>query len=439
MTGQQSYKAIQMSRRSLLVGAAAIGLSTAIPPMVAIAADAVAAASAAAGEIRPFRAEIPEAALIDLRQRLAVTRWPDKETVTDRSQGVQSARMRDLVSYWQTSYDWRKGEEKLNAVPQFLTNIDGLDIHFIHVRSRHENALPLIMTHGWPGSVFELLNVIGPLTDPTAHGGKAEDAFHLVLPSIPGFGFSQKPTSTGWNPQRIAAAWDMLMKRLGYNRYVSQGGDWGAIISDALGRQAPDGLLGIHVNRVERATTFPTAAAQALMNGAPAPDGLSRQEKRVFGEVRDFVNNGFGYAAIMNTRPETIGYGLADSPVGLAAWLYDKIADWVFTAGDPETALGKDALLDNITLYWLTNTGPSSARIYWENTVSGAKLTPIKVPVAVTVFPGEVYKPPKKWLSKAYPHLVYYNQVSKGGHFAAWEEPELFSQEIRAAFKAMQP
>jgi pimeloyl-ACP methyl ester carboxylesterase len=437
MTGQQSNNVMQMSRRSLLVGSAAIGLSTAILPLVAIAADAVDAASAAGGEIRPFRAEIPETALIDLRRRLAVTRWPDEETVTDRSQGVQSARLRELVNYWQTSYDWRKGEEKLNAVPQFVTNIDGLDIHFIHVRSRHENALPLIMTHGWPGSVFELLNVIKPLTDPTAHGGKAEDAFHLVLPSIPGFGFSQKPTSTGWNPKHIAVAWDMLMKRLGYNRYVSQGGDWGAIISDALGRQAPDGLLGIHVNRVERATTFPTAAAQALMNGAPAPDSLSPEEKSVFGEVRDFVNNGFGYAAIMNTRPETIGYGLADSPVGLAAWLYDKISDWVFTRGDPEKALSTDAILDNITLYWLTNTGPSSGRIYWENTVSGAKLSPIKVPVGVTVFPGEVYKPPKRWLSKAYPQLVYYNQVSKGGHFAAWEEPELFSEEIRAAFKTI--
>lgn len=428
---------MQMSRRSLLVGSAAIGLSTAILPLVTIAADPVDAASAALGRIRPFRAEIPEAAIIDLRQRLAATRWPDDETVTDRSQGVQPAKLRELVNYWKASHDWRKAEEKLNALPQFLTNIDGLDIHFIHVRSRHENALPLIMTHGWPGSVFELLNVIGPLTDPTSHGAQAEEAFHLVLPSIPGFGFSQKPTSTGWNPQRIAAAWDMLMKRLGYDRYVTQGGDWGAIISDALGRQAPDGLLGIHVNRVERATTFPIAAAQALMNGAPVPDSLSPQEKMVFGEVRDFVNNGFGYAAIMNTRPETIGYGLADSPVGLAAWLYDKIADWVFSRGDPETALSAEAILDNITLYWLTNTGPSSGRIYWENSVSGAKLTSIKVPVGVTVFPGEVYKPPKKWLSKAYPQLVYYNQVSKGGHFAAWEEPELFSKEIRAAFKTM--
>jgi pimeloyl-ACP methyl ester carboxylesterase len=426
-----------MSRRSLLVGTAAIGLSAATPSLVANAADAIDIASATSGDIRPFRAKIPETVLVDLRQRLTATRWPDGETVTDRSQGVQPAILKELVHHWQTSYDWRMAEAKLNAFPQFLTKIDGLDIHFIHVRSQHENALPLIMTHGWPGSVFELLNLIGPLTDPTSHGGNAEDAFHLVLPSIPGFGFSQKPTSTGWNPKRIASAWDILMKRLGYDQYVSQGGDWGAIISDALGRQAPDGLLGIHVNRVERSATLPTDAAQALMNGKEAPDSLSPDEKAIFADVRDFVTNGFGYAAIMNTRPETIGYGLADSPVGLAAWLYDKIADWVFKRGDPEGALSTDAILDNITLYWVTNTGPSSGRIYWENTASGAKLTSIKVPVGVTVFPGEVYKPPKKWLSNAYPQLVYYNQVSKGGHFAAWEEPELFSNEIRAAFKIM--
>lgn len=435
MARQQSNEGLQMSRRALLVGTATIGLSAAMPSLVANGADAVKSASGTAGVIRPFRAEIAETVLVDLRQRLAATRWPDGETVTDRSQGVQPAKLKELVHHWQTSYDWRTAEAKLNAFPQFLTEIDGLDIHFIHVRSQHENALPLIMTHGWPGSVFELLNLVGPLTDPTSHGGRAEDAFHLVLPSIPGFGFSQKPTSTGWNPQRIASAWNMLMKRLGYDQYVSQGGDWGAIISDALGRQAPEGLLGIHVNRVERSTTFPADAAHALMNGAAAPDSLSPDEKAVFADIRDFVSNGFGYAAIMNTRPETIGYGLADSPVGLAAWLYDKIADWVFTRGNPERALSTDAILDNITLYWLTNTGPSSGRIYWENIASGAKLTPIKVPVGVTVFPGEVYKPPKKWLSNAYPKLVYYNQVSKGGHFAAWEEPELFSNEIRAAFK----
>jgi pimeloyl-ACP methyl ester carboxylesterase len=425
-----------VSRRSLLFGGVAVGFASAVRPSSAAAATDP-ARMAAPDWLRPFQANIPEAALDDLRQRLAATRWPDGETVTDRSQGVPPHRLRALVEYWQTAYDWRRAEAKLNALPQFLTNIDGVDIHFIHIRSPRPNALPLIMTHGWPGSVFELLNLIGPLTDPTMHGGKAEDAFHLVLPTIPGFGFSQKPATVGWNPQRIAAAWDVLMKRLGYTRYVSQGGDWGAIISDALGRQAPDGLLAIHVNRIERATTFPPDAAQLLMSGGPAPDTLSAEEKVVFDEARDFLNNGFGYAAIMGSRPETIGYGLADSPVGLAAWLYDKIADWVYTRGEPEAALGKDAILDNITLYWLTNTGPSSGRIYWENTASGAKLSPVRIPVAVTVFPGEVYKPPKSWLSRAYPNLIYFNRAEKGGHFAAWEEPTIFSEELRAAFKAV--
>jgi len=426
--------ATDLSRRALLFAGTAAALSTAILPSFANATAPRMAKAGSTGEIRPFKAEVPESALLDLRRRLAATRWPDGQTVTDRSQGVPPTKLRELVEYWQTDYDWRDAETRLNAFPQFLTEIDGLDIHFIHVRSKHQNALPLIMTHGWPGSVFELLNVIGPLTDPTMHGGKAEDAFHLVLPSIPGFGFSEKPSVTGWNPQRIAGAWDVLMRRLGYNSYVSQGGDWGAIISDALGRQAPEGLLGIHVNRIERATTFPPDAAQALKSGAPAPAALSTDEKKIFGEARDFLNNGFGYAAIMNTRPETVGYGIADSPVGLAAWLYDKIADWVFTRGEPEKALSKDAILDNITLYWLTNTGPSSGKIYWENTVSGAKLTAIQVPAGVTIFPGEVYRPPKEWLVRAYPKLIYYNRASRGGHFAAWEEPNLFSQEIRAAF-----
>lgn len=435
MKSGQSIARLGMSRRSLLFAGAAAGL-TAVLSSPAGAADPVDAEALAHG-IRPFRADIPETALADLQRRLAATRWPDGETVRDRSQGVQPERLRALVDEWQSSYDWRKAEARLNGFPQFVTEIDGIDIHFIHVRSRHENALPLIMTHGWPGSVFELLNVIGPLTDPTAYGGTADDAFHLVIPSIPGFGFSGKPKETGWNPQRIATAWDTLMKRLGYTSYVSQGGDWGAIISDALGRQAPEGLLGIHVNRVERATTFPPDAAQALMSGAAAPDSLSPEEKLIFMEARDFLANGFGYAAIMGTRPETIGYGLADSPVGLAAWLYDKIADWVFTPGDPEQALGSQAILDNITLYWLTNTGPSSGRIYWENVAAGAKLEPVKVPVAVTVFPGEVYRPPRHWLGRAYPQLIYYNVAAKGGHFAAWEEPELFAQEVRAAFRTL--
>ncbi|WER50822.1 epoxide hydrolase [Cupriavidus sp. WKF15] len=387
--------------------------------------------------IRPFRAHVPQAALADLHRRLAATRWPDAETVSDRSEGAQLAKLQALVGYWATRYDWRKAEAKLNVYPQFLTNIDGLDIHFIHVHSRHPNALPLIMTHGWPGSVFELLNVIGPLTDPTAHGGTANDAFHLVIPSIPGFGFSQKPTGKGWNPERIARAWDVLMKRLGYARYVSQGGDWGAIISDALGRLAPEGLLGIHVNRIERSTTLPPDVAKALKSGDPAPANLAIEERRVFDEAREFLSKGFGYASIMQTRPQTIGYGLADSPVGLAAWIYDKQADWVFTRGDPERALGRDAILDNITLYWLTDSGTSSGRIYWEAGASAVSTAPITIPVAVTIFPGEVYRPPRHWVARAYQNLIYYNRVNKGGHFAAWEEPELFSTEVRSAFQSL--
>ncbi|OCP03034.1 MULTISPECIES: epoxide hydrolase family protein [unclassified Ensifer] len=426
----------EVSRRSFLLGSAAIGVAAAGLPVASIAADNLGMPKSI-DNIRPFKVDVPAEALADLRRRLAATRWPDSATVSDRSQGVEQETMKDLVAYWQSVYDWRRAERKLNTFPQFLTTIDGLDIHFIHLRSPHETALPLIMTHGWPGSIFELLDVIDPLTDPTAYGGKAEDAFHLVIPSIPGFGFSQKPTSTGWDAQRIAMAWAALMKRLGYDRYVSQGGDWGAIISDTLARQAPAGLVGIHVNRIERSTTLPPDAAQALKNGGPAPDNMSADEKKVFDEARDFLNNGFGYASILSTRPETVGYGLADSPVGLAAWLYDKIADWVFTRGAPEQALSRDDILDNITLYWLTNTGPSSGRIYWENLKAGAKLSAAKVPVAVTVFPGEVYRPPRKWLSKAYPQLVYYHQVSKGGHFAAWEEPELFTEEIRAGFRPM--
>ncbi|WP_341868080.1 epoxide hydrolase family protein [Cupriavidus lacunae] len=330
-----------------------------------------------------------------------------------------------------------RAEAKLNAWPQFMTDIDGLDIHFIHVRSHHANALPLIMTHGWPGSVFELLNVIGPPTDPTAHGGSANDAFHLVIPSIPGFGFSHKPPEGGWNPDRVARSWDVLMKRLGYTRYVSQGGDWGAIISDSLGRLAPDGLLGIHVNRIERATTLPPEVARALMNGEPAPGGLTPAEGEAFNQSRGFLNKGFGNAAIMQTRPQTIGYGVADSPVGLAAWIYDKQADWVFTRGDPERALGRDAILDNITLYWLTNTGASSGRIYWETAAAAAKTSPITVPAAATIFPGEVYRPPKHWVARAYQNLIFFNRVDKGGHFAAWEEPQLFSTELRLAFRSL--
>ncbi|WP_018236342.1 epoxide hydrolase family protein [Ensifer sp. BR816] len=432
MTAQQPTDTSALSRRALLLNGAAVAALALLRPSTADAAVPL-----EAGDIRPFRVDVPTAELVELRRRLAGTRWPEPETVDDRSQGVPLAKLQALVRYWETDYDWRKAEAKLNALPQFLTNIDGLDIHFIHVRSRHPNALPLIMTHGWPGSVFELLHVIGPLTDPTAHGGKAQDAFHLVLPSIPGFGFSEKPKGTGWNPERIGRAWDVLMKRLGYANYVSQGGDWGAIISDAMGRQAPPGLLGIHVNRIERATTIPPELARALRSGDPAPANLTAEERVVFDQAREFLKTGFGYAAIMGTRPQTLGYGLADSPVGLAAWFYDKLADWVFTRGEPERALNRDEILNNITLYWLTNSGTASGRIYWENNAGNAKRTAISIPAAVTIFPGEVYRPPRSWAERTYRNLIYYNRVDKGGHFAAWEEPQLFSAELRAAFRPL--
>jgi microsomal epoxide hydrolase len=424
-----------VTRRTLLLGGAAVAALPVFAP--ALAAADPARPEAPNADIRPFRVSVPQEALDDLRRRLAQARLPEQETVGDRSQGVQLAEFQRLVTRWANGYDWRKAEAKLNALPQFLTNIDGLDIHFIHVRSRHPNAMPLVMTHGWPGSIFEFLAVVGPLTDPTAYGGSADDAFHLVLPSMPGFGFSEKPHDTGWDPQRIGRAWDTLMKRLGYQAYVSQGGDWGAIISDAMARQAPAGLLGIHVNRIERATTVPPEIAMALKNGEPAPANLSSQEKAVFDQIREFLNQGFGYAAIMATRPQTIGYGLSDSPVGLAAWLYDKLADWVFTRGNPEASISEDAILDNITLYWLTNTGAASARIYWENAAHDAKLVPISIPAAVSIFPGEVYRPPRSWVQRAYSNLIYYNEVDKGGHFAAWEQPDLFCAELRNAFRTL--
>jgi pimeloyl-ACP methyl ester carboxylesterase len=349
---------------------------------------------------------------------------------------VQLATLQALVRYWGTDYDWRKAEAKLNAWPQFVTTIDGLDIHFIHVRSRHPNALPLIMTHGWPGSVFELLKVIGPLSDPTAHGGGAEDAFDLVLPTMPGYGFSEKPKTTSWGPDRVARAWDVLMKRLGYTRYVSQGGDWGAVISDVMARQAPPGLLGIHVNRLDRSATIPPEVAKALNNGDPAPADLTAEERAVFDQIKDFYKTGTGYATMMGTRPQTIGYSLADSPVGLAARVYDKFADWVFTRGEPERSLTRDEMLDDITLYWLTNTGTSGARLYWENNAN-PNAVDISIPAAVTVFPGEIYQAPKSWAERAYHQLIYYHRVDKGGHFAAWEQPQLFSEEIRAAFRSL--
>jgi len=386
--------------------------------------------------IRPFNVKVPEKAVVDLRQRIAATRWPDREIVTDRSQGAQLAKIQALVRYWGTGYDWRKAEAKLNALPQFVTKIDGLDIHFIHVRSRHPNALPLIMTHGWPGSIFELVKVIGPLTDPTAHGGRAEDAFDLVLPSMPGYGFSGKPQSTGWNPDHIARAWDELMRRLGYTRYVSQGGDWGAVISDVMARQAPPGLLGIHVNMP---ATVPPEIAKVLASGGPAPAGLSPEERVAFDGMDALYKEGAGYAGIMVTRPQTLGYSLADSPVGLAAWFYDKFADWTYSGGDPEKVLTRDEMLDDITLYWLTNTGTSSAQLYWANNANNFNAVDINIPAAITVFPGEIYRAPRSWAERAYHKLIYFHTVDNGGHFAAWEQPELFGTEIRAAFKSLRP
>ena len=390
-------------------------------------------------EIRPFRVEVPDKAVAELRRRIAATRWPDRETVIDRAQGAPLVKIQELVRYWGTDYDWRRCEAALNALPQFMTEIDGLDMHFIHVRSAHPGALPMITTHGWPGSVLELLKVIGPLTDPVAHGGRAEDAFDLVLPSMPGYGFSARPTLVGWGPDRISRAWAELMRRLGYQRYVSQGGDWGSVISDVMARQAPDGLLGIHVNMP---ATVPPEIAKALTNGEPAPTGLSAAEKIAYEGMANLYTKGSGYAGIMVTRPQTLGYSLTDSPAGLAAWFYDKFADWTDSGGEPERALTKDEMLDDITLYWLTNTGTSSARLYWENNNNNfnaveQKIAEIAVPVAVTVFPGEIYRTPRSWAERAYHNLIYFHEVDKGGHFAAWEQPELFAAEMRAAFRSL--
>ncbi|MBY3054434.1 epoxide hydrolase family protein [Rhizobium laguerreae] len=384
--------------------------------------------------IRPFKCAIPQTEVDELRRRIRATRWPGKETVPDRSQGAQLLKLKPLVDYWGTEYDWRRGEKKLNAHAQFMTKIDGLDIHFIHVKSKHENALPLIMTHGWPGSVLELVKTIGPLTDPTAHGGTAEDAFHVVIPSMPGYGFSEVPTETGWGPDRIGRAWHVLMKRLGYNRYVSQGGDWGAVVSDKMAAQAPEGLLGIHTNMP---ATVPPDIAKALANGEPAPAGLTADEKAAYEQMNALYTKGAGYALMMVTRPQTLGYALTDSPVGLAAWYYDKFADWTYSGGDPEKSLTKDEMLDDISLYWFTGTATSGARLYWENNANNFNAVDIKIPAAITVFPGEIYQAPRSWAEKAYHNLIYYNNVDKGGHFAAWEQPSLFSSELRAAFRTL--
>ena len=393
--------------------------------------------------VRPFRVDLPAEALVDLRRRLAATRLPHKETVADRSQGVQLATIQALASYWATDYDLRRFEARLNALPQFITEIDGLDIHFIHVKSRHENALPLIITHGWPGSVIELLEVIGPLTDPTAHGGRAEDAFHLVLPSLPGYGFSADPTSVGWDPGRVAQAWAQLMDRLGYTRYVAQGGDVGAAVTDTMALQAPDGLAGIHLNFLRRP---PLDVAAAVFGGAPEPKGLTEKERVALEALRAQFKK--GYIVEQGQSPQTIGYSLTDSPVGLAAWMldhdvdsYEKISR-AFLDGNPSGGLTRDRILDNITLYWLTSSATSAARMYWESARSAAAAagqTPpeVSLPVAFTVFPGEIFQASRAWAETVYPNLVYFHEVGRGGHFAAWEEPQLFSEEVRAGFRSL--
>jgi pimeloyl-ACP methyl ester carboxylesterase len=395
-------------------------------------------AKAAEGDaIRPFRVDIPEADLVDLRRRIAATRWPERETVADDTQGVQLATIQKLAQYWATEHDWRKVEAKLNAYPQFMTEIDGLDIHFIHVRSKHENALPLIVTHGWPGSIIEQLKIIDPLTDPTAHGGRPEDAFHVVIPSMPGYGFSGKPTTTGWDPVRIARAWIVLMKRLGYTGYVAQGGDWGALIVDLMGVEAPSELLGIHTNM---AGTVPADVGKALQVGGPPPAGLAGEEKSAWDQLDFFFKRDVAYAQEMGTRPQTL-YGIADSPIGLAAWILDHdIRSYELIArvfdGQAE-GLTRDDILDNITLYWLTNTAVSSARLYWENKLAFFAPKNVTIPVAVSVFPNDIYAAPRSWTERAYPKLIHYNRLPTGGHFAAWEQPEFFTQEVRAGLRSL--
>ena len=426
-------------RLAMSLACSLVLLSVGVHAVAASPIDAHASTNQTSESIRPFHIHVPEAQLVDLRKRIAETRWPDKETVDDESQGIRLAQLQALVNYWANGYDWRKIEAKLNALPQFVTTIDGVDIQFIHVHSREANAMPLILTHGWPGSPLEFLKAIGPLTDPVAHGGRAEDAFDVVIPAIPGYGFSGKPTGLGWNPDRVARAWDVLVKRLGYTHYASQGGDHGSVISDALARQAPTGLLGIHLNMP---ATIPPNLVQGINSGAPAPTGLSAREQRAYDALSTFFGRNAAYGAMMVTRPQTIGYSLADSPSGLAAWAYEKIAEWTDSDGHPERVLGRDEILDDITLYWLTNTGASSSRFYWENnnnnfSAAAQKTQQIKVPVAITVFPGEIYRAPESWSRQAYPSLYYFHEVGKGGHFAAWEQPQLFAEELRAAFKPL--
>jgi pimeloyl-ACP methyl ester carboxylesterase len=421
---------------AMLLATSAVVFAVSMIPTPLAAQPALAGTAAEDTTIRPFRVDIPDEALADLRRRIAATKWPKRETVTDASQGVQFATMQKLAHYWQSDYDWRKVEARLNALPQFTTNIDGLDIHFIHVRSPHPNALPVIITHGWPGSIIEQLKIIDPLTNPTAHGGSASDAFDVVIPSLPGHGFSGQPTAPGWDPQHIARAWVALMKRLGYTRFVAQGGDWGDAVSEQMAVQAPPELIAIHTNMP---ATVPDEIAKALQFGDPAPSGLSADEQHAYDQLDFFYKHGLAYAQEMSNRPQTL-YGIEDSPIGLAAWMLDHdIRSYELIArvfdGQPE-GLTRDDILDNVTLYWLTNTAVSSARLYWENKLAFFAPKNITIPVAVSVFPDEIYAAPRSWAEKAFPKLVHYNRLEKGGHFAAWEQPETFVRELRGAFKS---
>ncbi|SPB14395.1 multidrug MFS transporter [Caballeronia novacaledonica] len=428
-------------RRFVGVAAAAIAATSLSKLAFAESTQAITEVAPSAGgdktAIRPLHVHVPEAQLVELRRRIKATRWPERETVTDASQGVQLATVQKLARYWATGYDWRKVEARLNALPQFVTEIDGLDIHFIHVRSKHQNALPIIVTHGWPGSIIEQMKIIGPLTNPTAHGGTPSDAFDVVIPSLPGYGFSGKPSATGWDPARIARAWVVLMQRLGYSRYVAQGGDWGNAVTEQMALLTPPGLLGIHTNMP---ATVPDDIAKALKFGDPAPAGLSPDEKHAFDQLDFFYKHGLGYAQEMAGRPQTL-YGIEDSPVGLASWMLDHDAaslaliSRVFD-GQPE-GLSRDDVLDNVTLYWLTNTGISSARLYWENKLNFFAPKHVGIPVAVSVFPDELYAAPRSWTEQAYPKLIHYNRLPKGGHFAAWEQPKAFTEELRASFQSL--
>jgi pimeloyl-ACP methyl ester carboxylesterase len=421
------------SRRNFMRVAAASGgaglLAAGLLPMSVQATAGSAfqiALPPATADITPFKVHIPHAALQDLKRRLSDTRWPDKEPVTDWSQGVPRAKAQALVEYWRSQYDWRRVEGALNARPQFRTEIDGLGIHFIHVRSKHGSALPVILTHGWPGSVVEFLQVISPLVDPTSHGGKAEDAFHVVVPSLPGFGFSDKPTESGWRLPRIANAWAQLMKRLGYSRYVAQGGDWGAGVSSWMAKQQPSGLIAVHLNLP---ILFPPPP--------PPPRGYTAEEQAALAQLERYSTDGSGYASIQGTRPQTLGYGLADSPAGQAMWIYEKFQNWTDNKGDPEEAISVDHMLDDITLYWFTNTAASSARLYYESFRRDFVRMPLELPVAISIFKGDMFTPPKVWAERTYSKLFYWNELDKGGHFAAFEQPALFTEEMRKAFRQM--